>query len=78
MYIALNHSETFRSRIALQDSSEQKAVFGLSYAGHFDRYYDEIEKTYINRWLYKVVDRHVFMLAIIKYGLKYREVYLRL
>ena len=67
MYIILNETETDRIGIDNLCLADQNEIFGVSYYGFYDRHFDNTTKRYHNRWGYKVVDKNVLLLSILKY-----------
>lgn len=67
MYIVLDERECHRIRIDHIGLYEQNKTFGVSFWGFYDRHFDASTKRHYNRWGYKVVDKNVLLLSILKY-----------
>ena len=70
MYIILEERETNRIGIDNMCLQDQNDTFGVSFWGFYDRHFDTTTKRHYSRWGYKVFNKHVLMLSIIKYGIK--------
>jgi hypothetical protein len=71
MHIILDERETHRLGVDKLSLYDLNTMFGMTFVGFYDRYYDRCTKRHFTRWGYQVLDKRVLMLSIMKHGIKH-------